>query len=167
MAWVGITTSRSRSSFGSTTGTTPSSPFAEKAGFAVYECDSSVDNNIPQYPIRRKIESEVAKRTFEHLIIFTDPGRKAQVWQWVRRETGKPAACREYPFPAGQTDLLQRLQQLAFTLEDEATGIVVSDVTGRVRPAFDVEKVTKRFYDRFSTELTAFWELHRRHHRPG
>ena len=131
-------------------------PFAEKAGFAVYECDSSVDNNIPQYPIRRKIESEVAKRTFEHLIIFTDPGRKAQVWQWVRRETGKPAACREYPFPAGQTDLLQRLQQLAFTLEDEATGIVVSDVTGRVRPAFDVEKVTKRFYDRFSTELTAF-----------
>ena len=134
-------------------------PFAEKAGFAVYECDSSVDNNIPQYPIRRKIESEVAKRTFEHLIIFTDPGRKAQVWQWVRRETGKPAACREYPFPAGQTDLLQRLQQLAFTLEDEATGIVVSDVTGRVRPAFDVEKVTKRFYDRFSTELTAFGEF--------
>ena len=131
-------------------------PIAEKAGFAVYECDSSVDNNVPQYPVRRKIESEVAKRTFEHLIIFTDPGHKAQVWQWVRRETGKPAACREYPFPAGQTDLLQRLQQLAFTLEDEATGIVVSDVTGRVRPAFDVEKVTKRFYDRFSTELTAF-----------
>ena len=29
-------------------------------------------------------------------------------------------------------------------------------MTGRVRPAFDVEKVTKRFYDRFSTELTAF-----------
>ena len=49
-------------------------PIAEKAGFAVYECDSSVDNNIPQYPIRRKIESEVAKRTFEHLIIFTDAG---------------------------------------------------------------------------------------------
>ena len=29
-------------------------------------------------------------------------------------------------------------------------------MTGRVRPAFDVEKVTKRFYDRFRTELTAF-----------
>ena len=76
-------------------------PIAEKAGFAVYECDSSVDNNIPQYPIRRKIESEVAKRTFEHLIIFTDPGRKAQVWQWVRRETGKPTVCQEIPFVAG------------------------------------------------------------------
>ena len=69
-------------------------PVAEKSGFAVYECDSSVDNNIPQYPIRRKIESQVAKRTFEHLIIFTDPGRKAQVWQWVKRETGKPPSAK-------------------------------------------------------------------------
>ena len=76
---------------------TPLKPVAEKSGFAVYECDSSVDNNIPQYPIRRKIESEIAKRTFEHLIIFTDPGRKAQVWQWVKRETGKPTVCQEIP----------------------------------------------------------------------
>ena len=131
-------------------------PIAEKAGFAVYECDSSVDNNVSQYPVRRKIEAQVAKRAFEHLIIFTDPSRKAQVWQWVKRESGKPAACREFTFPAGQSDLLQRLRQLAFTLDDEAGGIVVSDVTGRVRPAFDVEKVTRRFYERFRTELTAF-----------
>ena len=25
-------------------------PIAEKAGFAVYECDSSVDNNVPSVP---------------------------------------------------------------------------------------------------------------------
>ena len=131
-------------------------PIAEKAGFAVYECDSSVDNNVPQYPIRRKIESEIAKRTFEHLVIFTDPGRKVQIWQWVNRESGKPAACREFTFPAGQADLLQRLRQLAFTLDDEAKGIVVSDVTDRVRPVFDVEKVTKRFYERFQKELKTF-----------
>ena len=67
-------------------------PIAEKAGFAVYECDSGVDNDLPEYPVRRKIESEVAKRTFEHLIIFTGPGQRAQVWQWVKRESGKPAA---------------------------------------------------------------------------
>ena len=133
-------------------------PIAEKTGFAVYECDSSVDNNIPQYPVRRKIESEVAKRTFEHLIIFTDPGCKAQVWQWVRRESGKPAACREQAFRTGQSGepILQRLQSVVFTLDDEARGIGISDVTSRVRKAFDVEKVTKRFYERFRTELTAF-----------
>ena len=133
-------------------------PIAEKAGFAVYECDSSADNNVPQYPIRRKIEVEVAKRTFEHLIIFTDPGRNVQVWQWVRRESGKPAACREQAFRAGQSGepILQRLQSVVFTLDDEARGIGISDVTARVYKAFDVEKVTKRFYERFRAELTAF-----------
>ena len=136
-------------------------PIAEKAGFAVYECDSSVDNNVPQYPVRRRIESEVAKRTFEHLIIFTDPGRKVQVWQWVRRESGKPAACREQAFHTGQAGepILQRLQSVVFTLDDEARGIGISDVASRVRKAFDVEKVTRRFYERFRTELTAFGEF--------
>ena len=136
-------------------------PIAEKAGFAVYECDSSVDNNVPQYPVRRKIENQVAKRTFEHLIIFTDPGRKTQVWQWVRRESGKPAACREQTFRAGQAGepILQRLRSVAFTLDDESKGLVISDVTSRVRKAFDIEKVTKRFYDKFRTELTAFGEF--------
>ena len=135
-------------------------PVAEKSGFAVYECDSSVDNNIPQYPIRRKIESEIAKRTFEHLIIFTDPGRKAQVWQWVKRETGKPTVCQEIPFVAGQSGdhLLQRIQPLFVSLEEEPL-LNIALVASRVRAALDVEKVTKRFYDHFSTELSAFGEF--------
>ena len=132
-------------------------PVAEKTGFAVYECDSSVDNNIPQYPVRRKIEREVAKRTFEHLIIFTDPGRKAQVWQWVKRESGKPAACREIAFVAGQSGdhLLQRLQPLFVSLDEEPS-LNIALIASRVRASLDVEKVTKRFYERFQTELTAF-----------
>ena len=135
-------------------------PVAEKSGFAVYECDSSVDNNIPQYPIRRKIESQVAKLTFEHLIIFTDPGRKAQVWQWVKRETGKPTVCQEIPFVAGQSGdhLLQRIQPLFVSLEEEPS-LNIALVASRVRAALDVEKVTKRFYDHFSTELSAFGEF--------
>ena len=132
-------------------------PIAEKTGFAVYECDSSVDNNIPQYPVRRKIESEVAKRTFEHLIIFTDPGRKAQVWQWVRRESGKPAACREYAYTTGGSGdhLLQRIQPLFVSLDEEPS-LNIALVASRVRAALDVEKVTKRFYERFQKELKDF-----------
>ena len=132
-------------------------PIAEKTGFAVYECDSSVDNNIPQYPVRRKIEGEVAKRTFEHLIIFTDPGRKAQVWQWVRRESGKPAACREYAYTTGGSGdhLLQRIQPLFVSLDEEPS-LNIALIASRVRAALDVERVTKRFYERFRTELTAF-----------
>ena len=132
-------------------------PIAEKAGFAVYECDSIVDNNVPQYPVRRKIESEVAKRTFEHLIIFTDPGRNAQVWQWVRRESGKPAACREYTFTTGGSGdhLLQRILPLFVSLDEEPS-LNIALIASRVRAALDVEKITKRFYERFQKELKAF-----------
>ena len=135
-------------------------PVAEKAGFVVYECDSSVDNSIPQYPIRRKIENQAAKLTFEHLIVFVDPHRKAQVWQWVRRESGKPPACREVAYVSGQNGdhLLQRLQPLFVSLDEESS-LNIALVASRVRAALDVEKVTKRFYERFRTELTAFGEF--------
>ena len=135
-------------------------PITEKAGFVVYECDSG-DDDTPQYPIRRKIESQVAKTTFEHLIVFIDSERTTQVWQWVKRDSGKPPAYREQQFHAGQggDPILQRLREVAFDLEDEAKGIGISDVTSRVRKAFDVERVTKRFYDRFRKELTAFGDF--------
>ena len=133
-------------------------PVAEKAQFAVFECAPGPDDAMPKYPVRRKIETQVTKRAFEHLIIFVDADRTTQKWQWVKREAGKPLSCNEQDFYAGQsgTPVLQRLQNVAFSLEDEAKGIGISDVTGRVYKAFDVEKVTKRFYERFRAELTAF-----------
>ncbi len=130
---------------------------AEKAGFPVYVCGPAANGAIPGYPVRRTIERQVAKLTYEHLIVFIDAARTEQVWQWVKRESGKPAACREHPFHAGQTGerLLQRLQGLAVSLDEEPT-LSISLVTSRVRKAMDVEKVTKRFYERFRAELTAF-----------
>ena len=133
-------------------------PVAEKAGFAVYVCSPNADGKIPDYPVRRKIEGQVAKLVFEHLIIFIDADKTVQVWQWVKREAGKPAACREHTLSTTQTGtpLLQRLNAFLFTLEDEAKGIVITDVTDAVGKGLDVEKVTKRFYDRFKMELNAF-----------
>ncbi len=133
-------------------------PIAEKAGFAAFECGPGIDGEIPEYPVRRKIETQVAKAAFEHLIIFVDAERTRQVWQWVKREAGRPPACREQQFQDGQSGdpILQRLLDAAFSLEDEMKGVGISDVTARVRKAFDVERVTKRFYERFKTELTAF-----------
>ena len=132
-------------------------PVAEKAGFQVFRCDPGQDGAIPDYPIRRKIESQVAKSAFEHLIIFTDAGQENQVWQWVKREAGKPAACREYLYNSSGSGvaLLQRLQPLFVALEEEDS-LNIALVASRVRAALDVEKVTKRFYDRFRTELTTF-----------
>ena len=132
-------------------------PIAEKAGFVVYECESGADGEIPAYPVRRKIESRVAKTTFEHMIVFVDVGQREQIWQWVKREAGQPPACREIRFHSGEggTPILQRLREIAFSLEEEPiTNILL--VASRVRGAMDVEKVTKRFYDQFRKELTDF-----------
>ena len=133
-------------------------PVAEKAGFVVFACVNGPDGAIPEYPVRRKIETQVTKRAFEHLIIFVDAARTQQVWQWVKRQAGKPTSCREHQFHTGQTGqpLLQRLDGFIVTLEDEARGIGITDVVSLVGKAFDVEKVTKRFYERFRKELTAF-----------
>ncbi len=136
-------------------------PVAEKAQFAVFECAPGPDGAMPKYPVRRKIETQVTKRAFEHLIIFVDADRTIQKWQWVKREAGKPLSCNEQDFYAGQsgTPVLQRLQSVAFTLDDEAGGIGISDVTSKVYKAFNVEKVTKRFYEHFRKELTAFGDF--------
>ena len=42
-------------------------PAAEKAGFVVYLCGPGADGSVPPYPVRRKIERQVAKLVFEHL----------------------------------------------------------------------------------------------------
>ncbi len=132
-------------------------PVAEKAGFVVYVCGPGADGSVPAYPVRRKIENQIAKLAYEHLIIFVDAGQTLQVWQWVKREAGKPAACREQTYYAGQSGeaLLQRLQPLFVSLDEEPS-LNIALVASRVRAALDVEKVTRRFYDRFRTELTAF-----------
>ena len=132
-------------------------PAAEKAGFVVYVCGPDADGSVPPYPVRRKVERQVAKLAFEHMIVFIDAAQTLQIWQWVKQEAGKPAACREQRFHSGQRGdpLLQRIQTIAFTLEEEE-GLNISTVTSRVRQALDVEKVTKRFYERFRIELTAF-----------
>ena len=135
-------------------------PLTEKAGFVVYLCDPNADGAVPSYPVRRKIEHQIAKLSYEHLIVFVDEAKTTQVWQWIKREVGKPVACREHPFRVGQRGdpLLQRLRTLAVAL-DEEEGLTIGVVASRVRQAMDVERLTKRFYERFRNELAAFQEF--------
>ena len=130
---------------------------AQKRGMAVFLCSAKTDGSIPDYATRRKIQREVAKSVHEHFIIYTDAEQTTQIWQCVRREPGRPSACPEHRYDQGQTgqSLIQKLETIAFSLEEEE-GLTLTDVTGRVRAAFDVERVTKQFYDRFKTEHAQF-----------
>lgn len=128
---------------------------AQKRGFVAFLCPS-----IPDRATRLKIDHQITKSAREHFVIYADQPAGQQVWQWVRREQGKPLASRDHRFDATQSGdpLIQRLDQIAVSLDEEEK-ITVVDVAGRARAAFDVDKVTKKFYDRFKTEHTAFLKL--------
>src|SRR3990170_3053682 len=130
---------------------------AEKRGMVAFTCEALGDVRIHDYSTRRKIERHTSKSVHEHLIIYTDRDKTTQIWQWVKRELGKPTACREHTYHRNQPGdaLIQKLQSIAFSLEEEER-LTIVDVTKRARTAFDVERVTKRFYDRFKTELALF-----------
>ena len=129
---------------------------AEKRGLVAFVCQ--VTGDLPAYGVRRKIDHQVAQRHREHFIIYVDGARTEQVWQWVLREPGRPLASREHRYrPAEQSgeSLLQKLQLLYVALEEEED-LTLTDVAGRVRAAFNVERATRRFFDRFRQERTAF-----------
>jgi hypothetical protein len=140
-------------------------PIAELAGMVVYECESQSPayRDLPPANVRKKIDRDVTKLSFEHIIIFVDAARTKAAWLWVKREPGKAAKAREQTYQRGQPGdrLLQKLAGIAFDLSelDEEGQASIADVAGRVARAFDVERVTKRFYDEFKLEHTAFLQF--------
>lgn len=136
------------------------SPFAELGGVVVYQVELLNSGEIPSSSLRRQIENKVKQITHEHIIIFVDADKNKSVWQWIRRGGGQRTATREYPYYKGQQGdfLLQKLDGIALDIEelDSEGKIAVIKVLELVTKAFDVEKVTKRFYDEFKTEHGSF-----------
>jgi hypothetical protein len=130
---------------------------AQKRDLAVLAVAPGPDGQAPDSATRRRIEREVAKVAHEHLLIFTDAAGTEQTWQWARREPGGPTAYREQRYTVGQsgTALGETLGALAFSLDEEER-LDITAVTARVRGAFDVERVTKKFYERFKAEHGVF-----------
>ena len=134
---------------------------AHKRGVQVLQCRPDEDGRIPEYSIRQKIErkvtSEVAR---EHLIVFSDAAKSAQIWQWVSRLSGKTAQYRELALRVGETNelLRQKLSRLKFTLDEEEL-LTVLGVTRRLDDAIPRDRVTKKFYTDFEKQRKAFAEF--------
>ena len=137
---------------------------AEKCGMVIFHCSAIDEGHIPERKTREKIQRQVAKSSHENLIVYTDAEKTTHIWQWAGREHGRPITRREYRYDHKQSGelLIQKLRAIAFTLEEEdrlteeGDRLTLPDVTRRVRASFDVEKVTKKFYDRFKKEHDAF-----------
>lgn len=131
---------------------------AEKSGFKILTCISP-DANIPDYNIRKKIETKVTRLFQEHLIVFFDAKKTQQIWQLVLRHSGKPAKVTETRWYVHQDPelLYERASGIFFTL-DEEEHITIVDVTQRVAENFhqNNERVTKKFYAEFKQEHTSF-----------
>jgi hypothetical protein len=131
---------------------------AEKRGVQILLCNPGADGKIPNHPTRRKIERQVTKSAYEHLIIFMDEAHAVQIWQWVAREPGQPAKYREYSYHPNYQEgesLVQKLQSISFQLSEEEA-IDLTGTVHRLRDAFDRDRVTKKFYDRFKVEHGKF-----------
>ncbi len=131
---------------------------AEKHGFRAWLCEAP-DGGLPDHAIRLKLDRKLSETSFEHLIVFVTRDRSRQSWVWVRREAGKPLAARTHEYHRDQPgdSLLQKLQILYVSLEEEEAGeLSTVGVAGRARAAFDIERVTKAFYRDFDTHRLAF-----------
>lgn len=134
-------------------------PIVQKLGVPLFIHHTLAGASFPSYPERRRIEAALAKRQAEHLLVFIDDATKAQVWQWVKREPGRPAQIREHSWHPGLANvegLRQKLSRLLFTFEEQEAGTLsVVEVTGRLQRAFDADRITRRFYDDFQKQHDA------------
>ncbi len=130
---------------------------AQKRGLVVFQCEPGSDGRIPDFATRNKIERQIAKTAYEHMVVYVDAAKSAQVWQWAKKETGKPVQRREASYHSGAQGeaLAQRLRKLAFTLDEEGR-LTQPEVIARTSEAMRADKVTKRFYERFTKEHSAF-----------
>ena len=130
---------------------------AEKKHFTAWLCETPT-GGLPDHATRLKLDRKLSETSFEHLIIFVTGDRTGQSWMWVRREQGKPLVSRTHEYHSGQPgdSLLQKLQILYVSLEEEEAGLSTLAVAGRARAAFDIERVTKAFYRDFDTHRKGF-----------
>jgi hypothetical protein len=134
---------------------------AESLGVAVFEV-TAADGAIPEAKIRAAIHQEIAKLKAENLLIFIDEKRTRSLWYWVKRE-GRDAKfrvfTRDHLYVKGQPgDLfLSKLGSLVIDiteLEDDSLSVV--KIAHRLQKAFDVERVTKKFYKEFQEQHSSF-----------
>ena len=130
---------------------------AQKRGVVSYQYIAGSDDSFPDYPTRQKIERGITKTVREHLIVYVSPSDNALYWQWVKREPGQSDQTCQHIYYQDQPGeaLIQKLEQFVFTLEEE-DDLTIVDATERVRAAFDVKKVTRKFYDHFKEKHGAF-----------
>lgn len=130
---------------------------AQKRGVAVFRCSPDGAGKIPPRQILLKIEQEAKKLAYEHLLVFTDAADTVMTWLWVSRAPGQPTTTRTHTWHKGQSGeaLRQKLAQIVWSLEEEEAVTLTEVITG-LRRAFDRDRISRSFYDKFKAQHEDF-----------
>ena len=154
-------TSRQSTSFDSKGDKFERKQIAQLSGAVVLEI-TSADGKIPNAKTLAAVHKEVSKLHHENLLIFVDSQRTQSRWYWVKREDGKLRP-REPLYVRGQPgDLfLSKFSSMFFDMSefDEAGNVSIVKVAERLKEAFDVQPVTKKFFREYDTQRLAFLDL--------
>ena len=130
---------------------------AEISGAAVFEV-VAIDSPFPDAKIRKQIHSHITKYSKENLLIFLDKQRKnlekptRSLWYWVKTEDKKSDIVREHLYERGQSgdSLLGKIASLFIDISQLENGeISILKVAQQLKEAFNIEKVTREFYEEF------------------
>ena len=133
---------------------------AIKGGLPVFVCQIENLNQLSRVTAL-DLDNQLAKFAAEHIIIWHD--ENSQLWQFSKREIGKGNRFNRFgPFPNSHSfaDLIARLKGLNITLDDEIAalergGFGIVEIAARINRNFDVDNVSKKFYDGFKKQRDA------------
>jgi hypothetical protein len=134
---------------------------AEKSGFKIYVhiCAS----RIPSMPVLKQLDDLLGDYAAAHLTIFVDAQHENQLWLWIKRQGSQATTYPTFLNKLQSGELLaQKVRSLYIDLQDELqNGINLIDVIDRVTQGFDVERVTRAFYDG-SEDQEGFKDQHKK-----
>jgi len=133
------------------------SRIAQMAEVPIFEI-ASPDGDIPVAEICNAIYKAIAEQFAENLLIFVNQSRTRSLWYWAKRE-GAKFYPRTESYVQGQPPdlLLSKIGGLYISLEALESGeMLVIDIAARLQQSFDVEKVTKKFYQEFQAQHQLF-----------
>src|SRR5260370_29298470 len=132
-------------------------PLAEKGSFKFYLCTFAAD--LPAERVLKQLDRELDIYAVEHMTIFTDARRENQAWLWTKKEPEQPARSFTHWLRKQNSGerLARQLDELFISIkEEEEHPPSLTDIRARVNRAFNIETVTKIFYEKFKEQHEKF-----------
>jgi adenine-specific DNA-methyltransferase len=133
-------------------------PVAQMSGLPVY-CVEWPQERLPGVTARRAVQRALSPLSTEHVVCYLTWDGRQLAFTWARRRSDGKIELRTLPYEVGSParTTIERLAEMAFSPDELGpTGQPsITAVTDKLNRAFDVEAVTKQFYQELANWF--FW----------